>query len=64
MVRSNKCYRQMNEEELRQAYQELKVAVAVPAFGNRVSLIGKYTKARVDLDIVLEIAKKRGIYLC
>jgi hypothetical protein len=53
----------MSDSELRQAYQELKVAVAVPVFGNRVSLVGPYTKTKIDLDLVMQIAKKKGVLL-
>jgi hypothetical protein len=63
MVRSNKQFKNMSDSELRQAYQELKVAVAAPVFGNRVSLVGPYTKTKIDLDLVMQIAKKKGIHL-
>jgi hypothetical protein len=63
MVRSSKQFKNMSDSELRQAYQELKVAVAAPVFGNRVSFVGAYTKSKVDLDLVMQIAKKRGIPL-
>lgn len=64
MARSSKQIKNMTDSELQEAFRQLKSALVVPCFGNRVESFGKYSKIRVDLDLVQEIAKKRGLILC